>query len=356
MVIVDTGSRDRTIDLGRLFGARVIRFPWNGSYADARNFGLDHARGEWILSIDADEVISVQDHEHITRAVQSANRRTAFTVLTRNYSEMTNAEGWSENDGSYPAEERGTGWLPSRKVRLFRRDPRVRFQGAVHEMVEPTLRGHGVTIVPAPFVIHHYGLLDTDPVRQREKKEEYFRIGLRKVQENPDDMAGICELAVQAGELDHFEEAIGLWDRVLSRHPNYEEALFNKGYCLMRLGRYDEARDCSARALESNPTHKEAALNYGTCELYVGDPHKALSIVMPMLERHPRYPLLKGLATALLIVTSDPRGAEHLYSDLVRDGFGIDAYLRARGARLREMGRTNMAELIDGFLRGRHAG
>ncbi|HLP14673.1 MAG TPA: glycosyltransferase family 2 protein, partial [Bacteroidota bacterium] len=55
IVIVDTGSTDRTIAIARAYGARVIEFPWNGSFSDARNTSLSNCRGEWVIFLDADE-------------------------------------------------------------------------------------------------------------------------------------------------------------------------------------------------------------------------------------------------------------------------------------------------------------
>lgn len=55
IIVVDTGSTDSTPSIARSFGARIIRFPWTGDFAAARNAGLDVARGTWILVLDADE-------------------------------------------------------------------------------------------------------------------------------------------------------------------------------------------------------------------------------------------------------------------------------------------------------------
>src|SRR5262249_45124790 len=48
IVVVDTGSSDRTVEIAESFGARVVHFPWNGSFADARNVSIEHASGDWI--------------------------------------------------------------------------------------------------------------------------------------------------------------------------------------------------------------------------------------------------------------------------------------------------------------------
>ena len=58
MIVVDTGSTDRTKDIARSLGAKVYDFQWTDSFSDARNFSLSKATGKWILVLDADEVIS----------------------------------------------------------------------------------------------------------------------------------------------------------------------------------------------------------------------------------------------------------------------------------------------------------
>ncbi len=57
IVVVDTGSSDGTVELARSFGAEVIAAEWRGSFAEARNVSIDAAKGEWILFLDADEVL-----------------------------------------------------------------------------------------------------------------------------------------------------------------------------------------------------------------------------------------------------------------------------------------------------------
>ena len=352
LVVVDTGSSDRTVAIATAFGARVSQFPWNGSFSDARNHALDQARGAWVLVVDADEVLSASDHSMITQLVSSATRQQAFSVITRNYTTMIHAQGWTANDGSYPAEERADGWQPSKKVRLFPNDSRFRFSGEVHEMVEPSLRAAGIAILPAPFVVHHYGEMEQDPVKQLDKKLGYFETGMQKLAQQPDDLAAICELAVQAGELGRFEEGIDLWDRVLQQHPGYVEALFNKGYCLMGLERYAEALEHSRRALELDPGHKEAAYNYGTCELYVGDPQLALHAVRPVAERYPEYPLLQALRVALCGACGENEAAEKEYAKLKQRQYDVDGYLQQRCTVLDRFGRREYAMRIQTIVAG----
>ncbi|MEA2180039.1 MAG: hypothetical protein QOG77_3336, partial [Solirubrobacteraceae bacterium] len=55
IIVVDTGSSDRTVEIAKSFGANVIEFEWTGSFADARNVSLEAATGDWLMYLDADE-------------------------------------------------------------------------------------------------------------------------------------------------------------------------------------------------------------------------------------------------------------------------------------------------------------
>ena len=68
IIIVDTGSQDATIEIARSFGARVIERPWTGSFADARNASLEAATGDWLLYLDADEVLVERGRSAAARA------------------------------------------------------------------------------------------------------------------------------------------------------------------------------------------------------------------------------------------------------------------------------------------------
>src|SRR5205823_1109121 len=55
IVVVDTGSTDRTVEIAKEFGAEVHSFTWCDDFSAARNVALEHATGDWVLALDADE-------------------------------------------------------------------------------------------------------------------------------------------------------------------------------------------------------------------------------------------------------------------------------------------------------------
>ena len=78
MIVVDTGSSDRTVEIAESFGARVLHFEWTGNFAEARNVGVDAATGDWILWLDADEQLEPGDARAARRAHARAVARGAL--------------------------------------------------------------------------------------------------------------------------------------------------------------------------------------------------------------------------------------------------------------------------------------
>lgn len=118
IVLVDGGSQDRTVELARAHGCRVLEHRFD-NYARQRNRALDAARGDWVLSIDADERSTPRLVAEI-RAVLAAPGREAYRVPIRSR--------------IFGRRMRYSGTQDDRPVRLFRRD-RARWQGDVHEVL-----------------------------------------------------------------------------------------------------------------------------------------------------------------------------------------------------------------------------
>jgi glycosyltransferase involved in cell wall biosynthesis len=122
IIVVDAGSRDRTQQVAREAGARVIEHPWEG-YSEQKTFALQHATHSWVLWIDADEAVSPELRASIEQALArpaaEAGETAAYAVNRR-----------TEYLGRFV---RHGGWYPDRKVRLFDRR-RASFDGRrVHE-------------------------------------------------------------------------------------------------------------------------------------------------------------------------------------------------------------------------------
>ena len=123
IVVVDGMSTDRTAEICRRFGARVIAHPFEGSFAQERNLGMEHAQGDWVLQIDADDVVTSEFRATVERLMQHPPGHAAFKFRRKSYllGRFMRYGGWDH-------------YLPN----LVRRDA-VRYEGLVHE--RPVIRG-----------------------------------------------------------------------------------------------------------------------------------------------------------------------------------------------------------------------
>jgi glycosyltransferase involved in cell wall biosynthesis len=313
IVVVDTGSVDRTREIAEIFGARVYDHRWGNDFAQARNQYLQHAQGHWILVLDADEVLSALDYEKIRRTVAQPPEL-AYTVVTRNYTAKANTIGWQPNQGQYPAEEAGNGWVPTWKVRLFPNDPRIRYHFPVHEFVEPSLKQIGMPCVQWEVPVHHYGKLDDEKTKR--KNDIYYELGIRKLEETGNDPHALREMAVQAGVLEHFEEAIDLWRRFLGLCPDVGEAYINLSTAYFGAGRYDEAAQAAHQAMALAPAMTESAYNLAVIQMHRGHIEQAIALMENVVASQPDYQPARFVLTACYFGngndTQAEQGLEHL--------------------------------------------
>jgi glycosyltransferase involved in cell wall biosynthesis len=121
IVLVDSGSTDRTCEIARQYGAKVLVEPWRG-YAAQKNFALEQCTRDWILSLDADEEVSPELAEEIRAVLRSPTTRDGYSMPRKNLF----LGRWMRHGGFYP----------DPKLRLFRRgigfstgrDPHDRFE------------------------------------------------------------------------------------------------------------------------------------------------------------------------------------------------------------------------------------
>ena len=297
MIVIDTGSEDRTIEIARAFGAKVYSFKWTGDFSEARNISLSKASGNWTFHLDADEVISPLDYEEFGEIIrQSATKRVAFLVNTRNYTKDVNQVGWTANDGYYDQEESATGWMPSEKVRLFRNESNIRFEYPIHEVVEPSLKRAGYALKKCIIPVHHYGKLDKE--KSDSKREVYYQTGRKKLDEMGDDTIAIRELAIQAEILGKHDEAIELWERFIAIEPNVSSTYINMGISYCGLGKFEDVLETAKKAMKLEPDLKEGHYNYALGKLYLGSAGEAVSILEKLLERLGEYPPAQFLSAA----------------------------------------------------------
>lgn len=171
IILVDTGSQDRTIAIARQFDARIHTFEWCDDFAAARNESLTYAAGDWILILDADEALVPAAVPSIRQVMQSP---TALSVLLLR-------------------QEVGAEQAPYSLVsRLFRNRADIRFTHPYHELVDESVaailqREPDWRVVELPEVALRHTGYQADAIAQRHKTDRARRIMERWLQQHPDD-------------------------------------------------------------------------------------------------------------------------------------------------------------------------
>ena len=175
ILVVDTGSKDRTAEIARSMGARVFHYPWHDDFAAARNFAMDQATGDWILQIDADEEFYPPDVPRLRDLIRRDDIDGVHLVL-RNFfpSEATQTDESLEDPMSHP---HSVNHFP----RLVRNRHTLRFTGTIHEGIR-----HFEHALVSDLSIFHYGYAQEDGRKQR-RFERNRRLTLRNIEKHPDD-------------------------------------------------------------------------------------------------------------------------------------------------------------------------
>jgi tetratricopeptide (TPR) repeat protein len=271
IVVVDTGSSDRTVEIAQAHGARVCHFTWQDDFSLAKNFSIEQATGDWILSIDADESIAVRDHAVIRETLERSDLD-AVLVPQRHYlTEGVVLIGWQPCPGGYDEGRPYAGYIDVACRRLFRNEPRLRFRNRVHEELVSTDAKRPLRDGADRWVIHHFGKL-AGPEALKAKGEAYLRIGLRKVEDHPRSPQAHYELGVQYAELDRPLDAIRAFERALALAPRFRDAQLHIGLCHATAGQHRQALKALRAAARTLPQYAaDIALSEGNAHRELGE-------------------------------------------------------------------------------------
>ncbi len=261
LCIVDTGSSDNTLEIARSAGAKLTVFLLCDDFADARNESLRLCSEDWVLVLDADEVIAAEDHSKLRRLAQGP-QDCCFRFVTRNYTNNRDIVEFCPCSADDPYARDFAGWYPSTKVRLFPNNKGGKFEGNVHEMIDKSLEKLGIRILDTDVPIHHYGQARAE-TEIRAKQSKYLDLGHRKVQENPTDVKGFIELGKQYGEVGDHANAAGAYREALKIDPKNVDALHQLGGMLFMLRRPEEAMKSLNLAIRLDPNVPSAWRNLG---------------------------------------------------------------------------------------------
>jgi glycosyltransferase involved in cell wall biosynthesis len=224
IIIVDTGSEDRTIEIARSFGpsVKIYEHPWQKDFSLHRNQSLSYATGHWILVIDADEELVLPD----TPAKVKAHIKTI----------EKNAAGIVIEDV-----QKGEISMQFNSTRLFRRGF-VEYRGSVHN--QPFLTDGTAEGVFFPFAkIKHYGY-DLTPEEKQKKFDRTSELLIARIEKDPDDYMAYFYLTQLYGDRQDLAKSCEYGEKYIEfkgREPFNESIYFTMIRNHQMLGNKDEA-------------------------------------------------------------------------------------------------------------------
>ncbi|OGJ91967.1 MAG: hypothetical protein A2487_03700 [Candidatus Raymondbacteria bacterium RifOxyC12_full_50_8] len=244
IIVVDTGSTDRTREIALGAGAKVFNEPWENDFSKARNAALSHATRDWVLWLDADDRLPAEEGLKIKSAIQSAAKTQVFTV------EVINAV----KDG------RPSSFL---QMRLFPRSSKLRFEGRIHESIAQTAKDNGFEFCAAEVRVIHTGY-ETAAMRD-EKMQRNLSIIENELEKNPDNIVHRFLLAntflafgKRTESLLQYEKIVETREAAGKQADVFVRSLVQLAKGVTDTGRYVKGEEWARKAVAARPGDMEA--------------------------------------------------------------------------------------------------
>lgn len=230
IVVVDTGSTDRTVEIAKQFGAEVyLDFVWIDDFSQAQNHAKSKMRTEWIISIDCDEVLLSSETE-VRQAVERAENVVRVTMVAE-----------ADHDAN-------TFWFG----RIFRNTPEIFWVQSIHKHLNVPGEGEDVGNVVIQYGYSPAHELDID---------RSLRMLERAVATEENPTRNLYYLGREYWYKKRYQDSIDTFQRYVkvSYWPAEKaEAYMNMGQAYMAMGKYQEGSDCLLQAIKINSNFKEA--------------------------------------------------------------------------------------------------
>ncbi len=278
IVVVDTGSTDRTVEIAQSFGAVIGHFSWCDDFSAARNESLKLASGEWIMWLDADDILPTQYHDEIRQLLSDNYQKSYFFLL----------------------DDQGYENVSCLQMRLFPNLPGIGFEMPIHEQMTPALARLGLEMIATEIRVVHTGY--TTPEVVDEKKERYLRIMEDWLRTHPDDYIVRSHVALTYFSTDRLDEALEAYRHIVYHSPCltdsnyvvYTTALLFLGRTYIKLQQYDKALEYVRKAEEVDPDYILVKISLAEVNGRLNDFAESLKYAEAVLaggEQHTFFPI-----------------------------------------------------------------
>ncbi|MDB5387171.1 MAG: glycosyl transferase family 2, partial [Planctomycetaceae bacterium] len=215
IVVVDTGSKDRTPSICEEYGARLFHWAWRDDFSAARNVSFRHARGEWIFWMDSDDTIPANCGKQL-RAL--ADGQHPEEIL--GYVIQVHCPGVDPHDVTVVDH-----------VKLIRNRIDLRFEFRIHEQILPSIRRAGGEVGFTDIHVIHSGS-DHSPQTRKRKLERDLRILQKDLQAQPKHPFVLFNLGMTYADVGEHQTAIAFLEDCIDVSAP-EESHLRKAYAIL---------------------------------------------------------------------------------------------------------------------------
>ncbi len=226
IVLADTGSSDRTVELALKYTDKIYHFEWCGDFAAAKNFAMDKASHDWILSIDCDEYIESIDIDSLTACMKTYPDASGRILIRNRFTES------------------GQTCYEQVRVSRFVNRRYYHFEGVVHEQIVPRTTSTKY-VYQAPITVLHVGY-DGSEEEMRAKSLRNISLLKQELETTGPDPYIYCQLGQSYRKLHDYEQAFRYFDLGLAMDVDpsldYVRTMVESyGYTLLDLKRNQDA-------------------------------------------------------------------------------------------------------------------
>ena len=318
IVVVDTGSGDRTKELALERGARVFDFPWIDDFAAARNEALARATGDYAFWLDADDVLDPAERAKLERLLATL--------------QPGHACGYVVRCACDPDENGGGGQTVVDHVRLFPLRDDVRWTYRVHEQILPALNRASVPVRWTDLTVRHTGYSDSATRARKLERDE--KLLLSELEQSPEEPFVLFNLGLVAVERQDWPKALAYLERSLAGSRPHDSI----------------TRKMHAMIARAHQGLEDLGAALAACDLgLASDPDDAeLLFRKAVISRARKEPLAAEACWRRVLQLRRPERFssvdQGIYGHLTRRNLAILAELRGDGEEVRRQWRAVLAE------------
>ena len=285
IIIVDTGSTDKTKEIAKKFNAKAFDFKWIDDFSAARNESLKHATKDWILVLDADEVIDEEGKKKIKEAVENADDFAGFALEQRSYINKF-FEGAIKNTSGFELVKLHPFYIPHYLVRLFRNNSGISFRHSVHELVEDSMDEQHLKYKKTDIALHHLGSVKSANFIDA-KADQYSKIILKQLEEQPESARYNYQAARMYVGKGDFANALKYFEKAAKIDPNYKLVFSEIAKVYLGMNDANHAIEYFRKSMKHNPKNPSPANNLAVICMSIGKFDEAKKILEEQLKKHP---------------------------------------------------------------------